>query len=153
MQRTPDGEIAIGLGFQRGVTRAGLESAIISALRPLPGLRIRRIATLSAKCTEPGLLELVRAHHWVLIGYPAARLATIDGLTHSATAKNAVGTPSVAEAAALLASAHAQLLLPRQIHRGDDKKAVTLAAALMHRTHPPRPVTRAADTAAPDACR
>lgn len=131
MRQEPDCEVAIGLGFQRGVSRETLESAIVATLRLVPGARLRRLATLAAKCEEPGLAELARARGWVLIGYSAGRLAAVAGVAASARVGAATGTPSVAEAAARLASGGQPLIIPRQIHRDARGKALTLAVASM----------------------
>lgn len=131
MRQEPDWEVAIGLGFQRGVTRATLESAIVATLRLVPGARVRRLATLAAKCEEPGLAEVARAHGWVLIGYAAERLAAVEGLAASPRTQAAVGVPNVAEAAARLASGGQPLIIPRQVHRDARGKALTLAVASM----------------------
>jgi len=131
MRLEPDCGLAIGLGFQRGVTRAGLESAIIETLGPAATARVRRLATLAAKCGEPGLAELARARGWVLIGYSAERLAAVAGVAASARVGAATGTPSVAEAAARLASGGQPLIIPRQVYRDAKGKALTLAVASM----------------------
>ncbi|RNE89702.1 cobalamin biosynthesis protein [Marichromatium sp. AB31] len=121
--------ITIGVGFQRGVARASLESAIDAALGPLGAIEVRAIASLDHKCAEPALRALATARGWPLQGFAAARLAAVEVPGGSARVATAVATPSVAEAAALLAAGDGRLLLPRQIHRDPAGKAFTLAIA------------------------
>ncbi|KXX65234.1 cobalamin biosynthesis protein [Marichromatium gracile] len=122
--------ITIGVGFQRGVARASLESAIDAALGPLGAIEVRAIASLDHKCAEPALRALAAARGWPLQGFAAARLAEVEVASGgSARVATAVATPSVAEAAALLAAGDGRLLLPRQVHRDPAGKAFTLAIA------------------------
>ncbi|NKN34308.1 cobalamin biosynthesis protein [Marichromatium bheemlicum] len=121
--------ITIGVGFQRGVARASLESAIDAALGPLGAIEVRALASLEHKCAEPALRALAAARGWPLLGLAAAQLAEIEVPNGSARVANAVATPSVAEAAALYAAGGTRLLLPRQIYRDPASKAITLAIA------------------------
>ena len=73
---------------------AGLASDSLSAL-----------ASIDVKADEPGLLEAARERGLELRLFPAADLAEVPVPTPSAVVREAVGTPSVAEAAALLAAA------------------------------------------------
>ena len=59
---------------------------------------------MDLKQDEPGLLAAVADRGWSLVTFPAAALAEVDVPNPSETVRAAVGTPSVAEAAALLAA-------------------------------------------------
>src|SRR5258707_15496505 len=59
------------------------------------------MATLDAKASEPGSVSAARRRGWPVVSYPAGRLAEIAVPHPSAEVAAAVGTPSVAEAAAL----------------------------------------------------
>ncbi|WP_308123286.1 Rv2231c family pyridoxal phosphate-dependent protein CobC [Modestobacter marinus] len=60
------------------------------------------LATLDARAAEPGLRAAARQRGWELTGHPAAALAAVPVPAPSSRVAAAVGTPSVAEAAALL---------------------------------------------------
>ena len=122
-------EIVIGIGCQRGITRATLEHAIDSALKALATVRVRSLASHAHKASEPALLELSAQRGWPLRCYPAHTLATITIPNPSTLVADTVGTPSVAEAAALCASNGGALLVAKQLHRGTNGKSVTIAAA------------------------
>jgi cobalt-precorrin 5A hydrolase/precorrin-3B C17-methyltransferase len=70
------------------------------------------LATVDVKAQEPGIVEAAQSRGWPLITYPADRLAAIEVPSPSAAALAAVGTPSVAEAAALASSA--TLVMPKR---------------------------------------
>jgi cobalt-precorrin 5A hydrolase / precorrin-3B C17-methyltransferase len=60
------------------------------------------VATAEAKADEPGILEVCARHGWPLTTYAAERLAEVVVPNPSEVVQAAVGTPSVAEASALL---------------------------------------------------
>jgi cobalt-precorrin 5A hydrolase/precorrin-3B C17-methyltransferase len=68
---------------------------------------VRALSTVDAKAGEPGIVAVARARGWPLLVYPAATLARVDVPNPSEVVRAAVGTPSVAEAAALYAAAAA----------------------------------------------
>ncbi|MEV4560160.1 cobalamin biosynthesis protein [Kitasatospora sp. NPDC049285] len=108
--------VVLGVGSRRGADAAEVLRLADDALAAL-GLdraAVTLLATLDAKTAEPGLLDAARRLGVPLVGYPAARLAAVPVPTPSATVAGAVGTPSVAEAAALAAAgAGGRLLAPR----------------------------------------
>ena len=69
---------------------------------------VRWLATADIKAREPGLLAAARQRRWAVVTAPAEQLATIDVPTPSEIVRAAVGTPSVAEAAALLVAEGSQ---------------------------------------------
>lgn len=96
----------IGIGCERGTPRTVIETAIQQVLQAhhLAEGAIAGIATLDRKADEVGLLELCRDRHLPLRCFSAAELQTIEVPNPSAVVAAEVGTPSVAEAAAIAAS-------------------------------------------------
>jgi cobalt-precorrin 5A hydrolase/precorrin-3B C17-methyltransferase len=62
------------------------------------------VATLDLKADEAGLVALCQARQWPMRCFPPESLRDIDVPTPSAVVEQAVGTPSVAEAAAIAAA-------------------------------------------------
>jgi cobalt-precorrin 5A hydrolase/precorrin-3B C17-methyltransferase len=96
--------LAVGVGASRGVSADEVLSLIDATLAEM-GLSPRSVAvmaTVDAKATEPGITEAANQRGWPLTSYPAPRLASVDVPNPSAAPLAAMGTPSVAEAAALL---------------------------------------------------
>lgn len=106
--------LMLGIGASRGVAEPELAALVESALSGA-GLAldsVRGIATIDVKAGEPGLVAFARNRNWPLTTYPAAQLAAVDVPSPSETVRLAVGTPSVAEAAALLSGG--TLVVPKQ---------------------------------------
>jgi cobalt-precorrin 5A hydrolase / precorrin-3B C17-methyltransferase len=96
--------LVVGAGGSTGVT-AGETGRLIDAALAAAGLSprsVRWLATADIKAREPGLLAAAGRRGWALVTASAAQLATVDVPTPSEIVRAAVGTPSVAEAAALL---------------------------------------------------
>jgi cobalamin biosynthesis protein CbiG len=90
----------VGVGARPGVSAAEVLAAVDAVLPP--GTGHVRLATLEARAAEPGVAAAAAARGWPLTGHPAAALAAVPVPAPSARVASAVGTPSVAEAAALL---------------------------------------------------
>ncbi|TJZ51257.1 cobalamin biosynthesis protein [Streptomyces piniterrae] len=96
----------VGVGASRGVPAAEVLELVMDTLALAgcsPG-SVGALATVAAKAGEPGLTGAARALGVPLRSFPAEVLATVRVPDPSAAARDAVGTPSVAEAAALLAA-------------------------------------------------
>ena len=128
----------VGVGCERGVSRKLIETAIEQVCRRfhLAQSAIAGIATIDLKADEAGILELCRDRHFPLKTFSAEALSQVDVPTPSQVVAQEVGTPSVAEAAALLAIPPSpfplppSLLVPKQIFRLDGEPgAVTVAIA------------------------
>ena len=78
---------------------------------------IAGIATIDIKADEVGLLELCHQRNLPLKTFPADVLASVDVPTSSPVVALKTGTPSVAEAAALLAAKCQTLLIAKQIFK------------------------------------
>ncbi|MEP0868445.1 precorrin-3B C(17)-methyltransferase [Trichocoleus desertorum AS-A10] len=94
----------VGIGCERGTSRHLIESAIQQACQAhqLAEAAIAGIATLDLKADEVGLVELCRDRHWPLRCFSAEQLKSVPVPTPSEVVAAEVGTPSVAEAAALV---------------------------------------------------
>lgn len=91
--------ITVGIGASSGVS-ADEVLAAVDALLP-PGSTDVHLATLSARAAEPGIAAAAARRGWPLTGYAAAELAAVAVPSPSLRVAAAVGTGSVAEAAAL----------------------------------------------------
>ncbi|MEL6382644.1 MAG: precorrin-3B C(17)-methyltransferase [Cyanobacteria bacterium J06626_18] len=116
----------LGLGCERGTSQALMEWAIaeICQSRHLAMDAIAGIATLDLKADEPGLVQLCQDRGWPLRCFTAADLSAIAVPNPSDVVAKAVGTPSVAEAAARMAAA--KPLVP--ITDGQDEQAFEFIA-------------------------
>ena len=92
--------ITVGFGAARGVTADELLAAVDAVLPPDAGAV--RLASLAARAAEPGPIAAAARREWPLTGYSAAELAAVAVPAPSARVAELTGTPSVAEAAALV---------------------------------------------------
>jgi cobalt-precorrin 5A hydrolase / precorrin-3B C17-methyltransferase len=108
--------LVVGIGASRGVPAAEVTALVDAALADasLSPRSVRQAATIDLKADEAGLLAAVRARDWPLAVFPAASLAMVPVPNPSEVVRAAAGTPSVAEAAALLAASG-----PRPAASGD----------------------------------
>jgi cobalamin biosynthesis protein CbiG len=90
----------VGIGAATGVT-ADEVLAAVDAVLPEDADDVR-LATLDRRAAEPGIAGAAARRGWPLTGFPAAALAGVVVPAPSARVAAAVGTTSVAEAAALL---------------------------------------------------
>ncbi len=123
--------LRVGVGASRGAPAEEIGRLIDDTLAELelsPD-SVRSIVTVDAKADEPGLLAAAAERGWPVVTFPASRLAAVPVPHPSEVVRRAVGTPSVAEAAALLApgsellaakraSAHATVAVARVRPRG-----------------------------------
>ncbi|MEG4939792.1 cobalamin biosynthesis protein [Microcoleus sp. F4-D5] len=95
----------IGIGCERGTHKELIETAIKQVCRAyhLAESAIAGIATIDTKSGEVGLLELCQERNWPLKTFAADILSSVEVPNPSNIAVKEVGTPSVAEAAALCA--------------------------------------------------
>jgi cobalt-precorrin 5A hydrolase len=102
----------VGIGAATGV---GVDEvlAAIDAVLP-PGASDVRLATLEARAAEPGIVAAAATRGWPLQGHPADLLARVPVPSPSDRVAGRVGTPSVAEAAALLGGG--RLTVPKTVH-------------------------------------
>ncbi len=136
----------VGVGCERGTSRRVMEAAIAEVCQShhLAQAAIAGIATIDIKADEVGLLELCDARQWPLQTFPADLLQSVTVPTPSAVVEQEVGTPSVAEAAAIVAAQGSNLpgenspslLVHKQIFRLEEEPgAVTIAIAQAEREY------------------
>ncbi|MFF1647065.1 Rv2231c family pyridoxal phosphate-dependent protein CobC [Streptomyces sp. NPDC058240] len=106
--------LAVGVGASRGAPVDEILGLVRDALREagLSPLGIAELVTVDAKADEPGIVAAAAALGVPLRTYPAGELARIEVPGPSGAPLAAVGTPSVAEAAALAAGG--ELLVPKR---------------------------------------
>ena len=124
----------VGIGLTSGVSSAEILAAVDAVLPDAAGPV--RLATLDTRTAEPGLVAAAAERGWPVTGHPAGVLAGVRVPSPSAAVTARVGTPSVAEAAALLGGG--ELVAGKSV-RG----RVTVAVARPAGTHarPPIPTT------------
>ncbi|WP_447974032.1 precorrin-3B C(17)-methyltransferase [Nitrospira sp. Kam-Ns4a] len=107
--------LALGIGCERGVTAEEIEDAVHACLarNGLAFGSLRVVASLAHKRDETGLLTFAERHALPLRWYHAHELRAGGGPTPSSLVERHVGTPGVAEPAALLASGRGTLVVPK----------------------------------------
>lgn len=125
----------LGLGCDRGASLKTLTDAVQAALA-LAGAHAGQVvaaASITLKSDEQGMLALARQHGWPLHFYPPQQLAAVPVPHPSETVRRHVGTPSVSEAAALLAAGEGTpmtaLVVEKFKHRGADGRNATVSIA------------------------
>jgi cobalamin biosynthesis protein CbiG len=107
-----DGGVVIGLGFRPAATPAEVSSALTSALADARcgWSEVVAIATLESRRGHPALGDATVPVRF----FSAAALAGVRTPNPAAGVARAVGTASVAEAAALVSSGARALLVPKR---------------------------------------
>lgn len=97
----------LGIGCRRGADPEAVRRAASAFLADhgLNPARLARLASCDIKAAEPALRDLAAAWNVPLEFHPAEALAAVDVPTPSERVMDKIGTPSVAEAAALLSAA------------------------------------------------
>ncbi|MSP27132.1 MAG: cobalamin biosynthesis protein [Methylococcales bacterium] len=126
-------KVMVGMGCDRNVSLATLETALSQALilAELDVLAVAGLASIDKKNDEVALLALAEKHGWALQFYSADELAKVIVPNPSVVVQKYMGTPAVAEAAALLA-AHTEmhdLLIEKHKYLGTDGKNATVSIA------------------------
>ena len=95
--------------------------------------QIACIASIDAKHDEVAILQLAGTHGWPIHFFSKEQLAQVDVPNPSETVLRYMGTPSVSEAAAILAgrTKSCNLLLEKHRLRGADGKNATISIAKM----------------------
>ncbi|MET8309347.1 precorrin-3B C(17)-methyltransferase [Micromonospora sp. NPDC005173] len=127
--------LVAGVGASRGVPAAEVAELLhrVLAEAGLSPASLRCLASADVKADEAGIRSTADALGVPLVTWPAARLAAVEVPHPSEVVRAAVGTPSVAEAAALLGTSgrpgDAALLVP---------KTATAMATVAVTRHAPR---------------
>lgn len=122
--------LVIGVGASRGVSAQEVLDLVDESLAAegLSPLSVVLITSVEAKSDEVGLLAAAASRGWPITFFRADQLATIDVPNPSEVVRSAVGTPSVAEAAALLAAGPGAVL--------HAKRKSAMATVAIARRHP-----------------
>jgi cobalt-precorrin 5A hydrolase len=107
------GELVIGIGARRGAGGDDLRAAVEQVLADAAILKtaVGVLATVDRRAGDPGVRNLAFDCGWRLVSLAAAELARQEVPHPSRTVAAAVGTPSVAEAAALCAAGAGSVLV------------------------------------------
>ena len=128
-------KLALGLGCDRGTPAATILRAIDEALAQasVTLAEVGAVASIDLKADEAGLLEVAAGYGWTIRFYAAVELAQVVVPNPSETVRKHTGTPSVSEAAALLAAGAdlTQLLIEKHKVRGPDGRNATVSIARM----------------------
>ncbi|MFJ4931921.1 precorrin-3B C(17)-methyltransferase [Streptomyces sp. NPDC088736] len=123
--------LVVGVGASKGATVDEVAGLVEDALRDagLSARSVAELATVDAKSEEPGIVGAAARLGVPLVTHPAAELAAVDVPNPSGAPLAAVGTPSVAEAAALVRGG--ELLVPkRKSVRADGRPAMATVAVV-----------------------
>ena len=126
--------VTVGIGCDRGASLETLQDAVARALEAadLDMGVVTALATIDKKRDEQGILALASQHGWPLKFFSAETLAQVEVPSPSETVGKYMGTPAVAEAAALLAAkTHMDdLLMEKFKYKGNDGKNATVSIAM-----------------------
>ncbi|MEB3232772.1 MAG: precorrin-3B C(17)-methyltransferase [Leptolyngbyaceae bacterium] len=143
----------IGLGCERNTAVELIETSLRQLMQDqgLVWEAIAGIATIDIKQDELAFQDLAQRYQWPIRYFTADQLQTQPVPTPSTVVAQSVGTPSVAEAAALLATSSSQnpkseiqntdtdsLVVPKQVFKSD-QGACTMAIARAQQEYNPRP--------------
>jgi cobalamin biosynthesis protein CbiG len=125
----------LGFGCRQGISQSLITTEIDHILRKyrLPKQEIIGVATIDLKAKEASLQAYCRDNNFELKIFSATELKTVKVPYSKAIVRDKIGTPSVAEAASILAallySPQAILVVPKQILPGKGTKVMTIAVA------------------------
>ena len=126
-------KITLGLGCDRHTPAATIARAIAEALAAAHATPadVVGVASIDLKADEVGLAEVAASHGWTIEFHPPATLAAVEVPNPSETVRKFTGTPSVSEAAALLAAGADQshLIIEKHKLRGPDGRSATVSIA------------------------
>lgn len=127
--------LALGIGCDRGTPAATIAQCIETALIACGATLadVCAVASIDLKANEAGLQEVARKNGWMIRFFSASELAAVPVPNPSEIVRRHTGTPSVAEAAALLVAGAemSQLLIEKNKLRGPDGRNATISIARM----------------------
>ena len=128
-------KLVLGLGCDRGTPLLTVETAIAKALASanLSLDQVVQLASIDKKQDEVSLILLAEKYALPMHFYSANQLASVPVPSPSAVVMKYVGTPSVSEAAAILAADTdmSDLLVEKYKYRGEDGKNATVSIVQM----------------------
>jgi len=106
----------LGAGCSTGCSAAELLELVrdVLALAGIDRHQVGELATIDARASTPALLDVGQRMHWPLATFSPRELASVEVPTPSTLVAARVGTPSVAEAAALLSVRGGRLIVAKQ---------------------------------------
>ncbi|MCF6219164.1 MAG: cobalamin biosynthesis protein [Gammaproteobacteria bacterium] len=123
--------LILGIGCDRNASLTTLTTAIDLALGQINQKRddVVALASIDKKNDESSLLALSQQQSWPLHFFSAEQLSQVEVPNPSAVVLKYMGTPAVAEAAALLAAKTKMhnLLVEKYKYRGSDGKNATVS--------------------------
>lgn len=124
--------LVVGVGASKGAGVDEVYGLVRDALRAagLSPLSVAELATVDAKADEPGIVGAADRLGVPVRTYPAGALAAIAVPNPSDAPLAAVGTPSVAEAAALAAGRGGELLVPKRKSSPEGRPAMATCAVV-----------------------
>ncbi|WP_420709988.1 cobalamin biosynthesis protein [Streptomyces sp. NRRL S-340] len=128
--------LAVGVGACAGAAAEEVLGVVEGALREA-GLSVRSVAllaTVDTKAAEPGVVAAAARLGVPLVTYSAGELAAVTVPNPSDASRAAVGTPSVAEAAALVGGG--ELLVPKTRSAPADGGPARATCAVVRRPAP-----------------
>ncbi|KAF3977978.1 MAG: cobalamin biosynthesis protein [Methylococcales symbiont of Iophon sp. n. MRB-2018] len=124
-------KLVLGLGCDRNTSLETLEGAIENALKSVKMNKfdISQLATIDKKNDELALLQLAEKYQWPLQFFSAEQLSKVKVPSPSAIVLKYMGTPSVSEAAAILAaqSNRDHLIVEKYKYLGAEGKNATVS--------------------------
>ncbi|MEU9209614.1 precorrin-3B C(17)-methyltransferase [Streptomyces sp. NPDC048415] len=123
--------LVVGVGASKGAPADEILGLVEETLRDagLSARSVAELATVDAKAAEPGIVAAAERLGVPVVTYTAEELAEVDVPNPSDAPLAAVGTPSVAEAAALVGGG--ELLVPkRKSARADGQPAMATCAVV-----------------------
>ena len=128
-------KLVLGLGCDRGTPLLTVETAIAQALASasLSLEKVVKLASIDKKQDEIALIQIAEKYALPMHFYSAHKLASVPVPSPSAVVMKYVGTPSVSEAAAILAADTdmSDLLVEKYKYRGEDGKNATVSIVQM----------------------
>ncbi len=125
--------LVVGVGASKDAPAEEVLALVEDTLREagLSAASLAELATVDAKAEEPGIVAAARRLGVPLVTYGAGELARVEVPNPSDAPLDAVGTPSVAEAAALLGGG--ELLVPKRKSRRADGRPAMATCAVVRR--------------------
>ena len=125
--------VVIGIGCDRNTSLQTLNTALDQALAEagLQRTAVIAMASIDKKKDETGILNLAQNNNWPLYFFAAEALAQVEVPNPSEMVRRHMGTPAVAEAAALLCAGASmdQLIVEKYKFRGNDERNATISIA------------------------
>jgi len=124
--------LVVGVGASKGASTEGLCDAVHQALSSagLDVSAVAAVATLDAKAAEPAIVELAERLGVGIVSLGASLLCSVEVPNPSEIVREAVGTPSVAEAAAVVAAGPGSRLVSTKTISATRDSTVAIARRL-----------------------